>query len=54
VDWRKCSYSGAQGGECVETASSDSTIIVRDTANREDETLTFTAAAWITFTAALK
>jgi Domain of unknown function (DUF397) len=29
-------------------------ILVRDTANRDGETLTLTAAAWTAFTAALK
>jgi hypothetical protein len=54
VDWRKSSYSGAQGGECVETASADGAIMVRDTAYRDGGKLTFTAAAWIAFTASLK
>lgn len=32
MDWRKASYSGGQGGECVEVgASGDGTILVRDT-----------------------
>jgi Domain of unknown function (DUF397) len=50
VDWRKSSYSGAQGGSCVETASDDGVILVRDTTDREGGTLAFTAAAWQEFT----
>lgn len=52
-NWRKSTYSDANGGNCVEAASSDSMILVRDTANRDGGTLTFTAAAWAAFTASL-
>lgn len=54
MDWRKSSYSNANGGQCVETASGDSLILVRDTANRDGGTLAFSAAAWCTFTASLR
>ena len=33
-DWRKSTYSSANGGDCVEAASTDGVILVRDTANR--------------------
>jgi Domain of unknown function (DUF397) len=52
MDWRKSSYSGANGGQCVEVASDDA-IQVRDTTNREGGTLTFSAAAWQEFTASV-
>ena len=52
MDWRKSSYSGANGGQCVEVASGD-TILVRDTTNREGGTLTFSAIAWQEFTASV-
>jgi hypothetical protein len=52
-DWRKASYSNGSG-QCMETASSTGTIAVRDTTNREGETLTFTADSWASFTASLK
>lgn len=54
ADWRKSSYSNANGGDCVETASDNSTIHVRDTANREAATLSVPAHAWQQFTASLK
>ena len=54
MDWRKSSYSGAQGGDCVETASADGVVMVRDTKDRAGDTLTFTATAWRTFAASLK
>lgn len=54
MDWRKSSYSGAQGGDCIETASADGAVIVRDTKNRDGGALTFTAVAWTAFAASLK
>jgi Domain of unknown function (DUF397) len=30
LNWRKSSYSGGNGGACVEVASQDGTILVRD------------------------
>ena len=53
-NWRKSSYSDANGGNCVETASSDGVILVRDTAGRDSGTLTFTAGAWRAFTTGLR
>jgi hypothetical protein len=50
MDWRKSSYSGANGGQCVEVASGNS-VMIRDTADRDGVTLTFTAQAWEKFTA---
>ena len=54
VEWRKSSYSGDNGGNCVETASCDGLVLVRDTANREGRTLEFSTAAWEAFAASLK
>jgi Domain of unknown function (DUF397) len=53
-EWRKSSYSDANGGNCVETASGDGMILVRDTANRDGSTLEFGAEAWEAFAASLK
>ena len=52
--WRKSSYSGGNGGSCVETASGSGVVLVRDTTNRDGGTLSFTADAWQKFTYALK
>jgi hypothetical protein len=54
VDWRKSSYSGAQGGQCVELASGSSEVLVRDTTDRDSGTLVFSAQAWAAFTGGLK
>jgi hypothetical protein len=51
--WRKSSYSGNGGGDCVEVASNDG-VMVRDTTNRDGGTLSFTAEAWSVFTGKLK
>jgi Domain of unknown function (DUF397) len=51
--WRKSSYSGGSGGNCVEVADAASVVAVRDTKNRDGGTLTFAVGAWAAFTAAL-
>ena len=53
-DWRKSSYSDGNGGSCVETASSDDVILVRDTTNCDGGTLAFSTEAWLQFTASLR
>jgi len=53
-DWRKSTYSSANGGQCVETASASGAILVRDTIDRDGVTLSVPAAAWRRFTDALK
>jgi hypothetical protein len=54
MDWRKSTYSGANGGSCVETASGNGVILVRDTTDRDGRTLAFTPGAWRAFTAKLR
>ena len=53
MDWRKSSYSGANGGDCVEVASAEG-VAVRDTTVREGVTLVFSAEAWQQFTRRLR
>ena len=53
MDWRKSSYSGANGGDCVEVASTEG-VAVRDTTDREGVTLQFSAEAWQQFTLRLR
>ena len=53
MDWRKSTYSDSNGGQCVETASGNGVILVRDTTNRDGGTLDFTATAWQEFTNSL-
>jgi hypothetical protein len=52
--WRKSSYSGNSGGNCVEVADQGSRVLVRDTADRTGPVLRFTEAAWRKFAGQLK
>ena len=52
-NWRKSSYSGSNGGECVEVATAGA-VLVRDTTDRGGPVLTFTADAWRAFTATIR
>jgi hypothetical protein len=54
AQWRKSSYSNGGGNACVEVANSVPVVLVRDTANRDGGTLTFTADAWQRFASGLK
>ena len=51
--WRKSTYSGGNGGECVEVATAGR-VMVRDTADREGVTLDFGAAAWSQFLSSIR
>jgi hypothetical protein len=55
VIWRKSSYSGSNGGDCVQVAMlPDSRLAVRDSKDPDGPVLTFTPAEWRTFTSAVK
>jgi len=53
-DWRKSTYSDANGGSCVETASCAGAIMVRDTTDRDGVTLAFPTQAWERLIASLR
>jgi len=53
MEWRKSSFSGANGGACVEVASAKG-VAVRDTTDREGLTLEFSVEAWQQFTRRLR
>jgi len=46
MNWRKATYSGDNGGNCVEVASASGLVMIRDTTNRDGVTLSATPAAW--------
>jgi uncharacterized protein DUF397 len=55
ADWRKSSYSGTNGGNCVEVARNlPGVVAVRDSKNPGVPALVFTPADWEAFTAGLK
>lgn len=48
--WRKSSYSGNNGGECVEVADGiPDAVPVRDSKDPQGPVLVFPAAAWTAF-----
>jgi Domain of unknown function (DUF397) len=53
-DWRKSTYSDANGGNCVETATGSGLVLVRDTTDRDGRTLAFAADAWRAFMASVR
>ena len=52
--WRVDTYTGGNGGNCVEIGDANRAILVRDTKDRDGGTLTFTAATWQVFTNSLR
>ncbi|MBM0255700.1 DUF397 domain-containing protein [Micromonospora sp. 4G55] len=53
--WRKSTRSGDNGGACVEVADNLPGIIaVRDSKDPDGPHLLFPAAAWVSFTAAVR
>lgn len=52
--WRKSTYSGSNGSDCVEVGGSAAAVLVRDTKNRAGAVLTFRADDWRRFAASLK
>lgn len=56
LTWVKSSYSGSQGGNCLEVAADahGEEVLVRDTKDREGPVLEFRAAQWRRFAAKVK
>ena len=53
--WRKSSYSGTNGGNCVEVARNlPGVVAVRDSKDPGGPALVFTPADWEAFTAGLR
>jgi hypothetical protein len=53
-NWRKSSYSGDSGGNCVELGQSVRGILIRDTKDRDGYVLTIPAGAWRAFLNTIK
>jgi hypothetical protein len=55
MTWRKSSYSGSNGGDCVEVGTGlPGKIAVRDTKDREGPALAFGDQAWSEFVKGIK
>lgn len=52
--WRKSTYSGSSGSECVEVGGNSAVVLVRDTKNRQGTVLGIGSDAWEMLTSALK
>jgi Domain of unknown function (DUF397) len=52
--WRKSSYSGGNGGACIEVGKHGGSVLVRDSKTERSPELPFTSGAWTEFLATLK
>lgn len=52
--WRKSTYSGPNGGECLEVGGTGSNVLVRDTKNRSGAILDVKPTEWRRFIATVK
>lgn len=46
ASWRKSTYSGNNGGDCVEVGNAARGVVVRDTTDRAGAVLAVSAGAW--------
>ncbi|MFP3987921.1 DUF397 domain-containing protein [Streptomyces sp. E11-3] len=53
LTWFKSSYSGAEGGDCVEVATTPAAVLVRDSKRRTGPALGVGGEAWTEFVASL-
>jgi hypothetical protein len=54
MNWRKSSYSGANGGNCTEVAAAPGAVLVRDSTDPDGARLAVSAKAWRAFMAKVK
>ena len=52
--WRKSSYSGDNGGACIEVGTANPAVAVRDSKDQDGPQLAFAPATWQAFTNQLK
>jgi len=52
--WRTSSYSGSNGGACIEVGATGPAVGVRDSKDQAGPQLTFPVGAWQAFTTQLK
>ena len=54
ITWRKSTYSGNNGGQCVEVGNTARLIAVRDSKDPDGARLAFGREAWEAFAAKVK
>lgn len=52
--WRKSTYSGSGGSNCVEVGAAGATVLVRDTKDRDGAVINVEDGVWQRFTSFLK
>ncbi|GGT94341.1 MULTISPECIES: DUF397 domain-containing protein [Streptomyces] len=52
-EWFKSSYSGSEGGNCVEVSAQSTAVHIRDSKTPTTPHLTITPATWTAFLSAL-
>ncbi|MFF5515627.1 DUF397 domain-containing protein [Streptomyces coeruleorubidus] len=53
LEWFKSSYSGSEGGQCLEVATQPTAVHIRDSKTPTTPHLTVTPATWTAFLSAL-
>ena len=54
VTWRKSTYSGGNGSDCVEVGQTVGRVLVRDTKDRAGAVLALSPQAWRRFAATVR
>lgn len=54
LNWRKSSYTGANGGDCVEVAPLSDEIVVRDSKDPDGPRLQFSRSEFAALTTVIK
>jgi hypothetical protein len=54
LQWRKATYSSSNGGNCIEVATADHTVAVRDSKDPDGPRLVFGVPAWHAFAVKVK
>ena len=54
LQWRKATYSSGNGGNCIQVATADHTVAVRDSKGPDGPRLAFKTNAWQAFATRLK
>jgi hypothetical protein len=54
IRWRRSTYSGANGGNCIEVGTAARAVAVRDSKDTQGPALTFAPGNWQTFTRRVK
>ena len=54
LTWRKSSYSGASGGNCVQVATRPGTVTLRDSKHPTGPVLRFTLVEWQAFLTSIR